>query len=267
MTHSISLIVFTLLGQCAAGMMILLCFRRESNTLLSWVAACILALAALASLGHLSAPLLSWRTLANVDSSWLSREILMCIIFGAGILAYAIFNWRWLCWLAAILGIVFVYVMSRVYTIPTEAAWNTPLTFWNFMAAGLLLGATVIVFTLELSRKTQDKQSVLLGGWAITLMCCMALSLLFIVFQMFGHANAATYSLLLCISGLVLGGGIGVLILGRYASRIAITGGSGTVARATSGLTACTALVFAILWGAEACGRYSFYQNYTWFGM
>lgn len=266
MSHSASLVIFTLLGQCAAGMVIFICFQKKDKILLSWVAALILALAALASLGHLSAPFSSWRTLANVGSSWLSREILCCILFGAAIVAHALFQRAWLCWLAAILGIIFVYVMSKVYIIPTEPAWDSSITFWYFLATSLLLGATIMLLALEIHNKTKDRGSALLGRWPLIIICAMAFSLVVAFMQISLTNKAASFGQIFSIACLVAGGGIGILALGRHASRLTISRGE-AIAQPTNSMIAWTCIVVAIIWCAEVCSRYGFYQSYTWFGM
>ena len=137
-----SLVIFTLLGQAAAGMLILSFFSRTADTsrAKAWVACILLGVGALASLEHLSDPTVSFYTITNVGTSWLSREILFVGLFGAGLLLWLITLNAWARRLAAILGLAFVYVMSRVYTIPTVPFWNSLFTYWLFLAASLLLG-------------------------------------------------------------------------------------------------------------------------------
>ena len=122
-----SLVIFTLLGQAAAGMLILSFFSRTADTsrAKAWAACILLGVGALASLEHLSDPTVSFYTITNVGTSWLSREILFVGLFGAGLLLWLITLNAWARRLAAILGLAFVYVMSRVYTIPTVPFWNS----------------------------------------------------------------------------------------------------------------------------------------------
>lgn len=82
-----SLVIFTLLGQAAAGMLILSFFSRTADTsrAKAWAACILLGVGALASLEHLSDPTVSFYTITNVETSWLSREILFVGLFGAGL--------------------------------------------------------------------------------------------------------------------------------------------------------------------------------------
>ena len=111
-----SLVIYTLLGQAAAGMLILSFFSRTADTsrAKAWAACILLGVGALASLEHLSDPTVSFYTITNVGTSWLSREILFVGLFGAGLLLWLITLNAWARRLAAILGLAFVYVMSRV---------------------------------------------------------------------------------------------------------------------------------------------------------
>ena len=138
-----SLVIFTILGQSAAGIMMLLALSRRatrSAVRRTWVAVIILIAAAVASLGHLADPTISYFAVTNVFSSWLSREILFAGLFGAAMLLWIIFRRCRLLRLAALVGLTFVYVMSRVYIIPTEPFWNSLLTFWSFLSTAFLLG-------------------------------------------------------------------------------------------------------------------------------
>ena len=66
-----SLVIFTLLGQAAAGMLILSFFSRTADTsrAKAWVACILLGVGALASLEHLSDPTVSFYTITNVGTS------------------------------------------------------------------------------------------------------------------------------------------------------------------------------------------------------
>lgn len=163
-----SLVIFTLLGQAAAGMLILSFFSRTADTsrAKAWAACILLGVGALASLEHLSDPTVSFYTITNVGTSWLSREILFVGLFGAGLLLWLITLNAWARRLAAILGLAFVYVMSRVYTIPTVPFWNSLFTYWLFLATSLLLGSSLLLFMDALAtRKDPEKKAALLLGW------------------------------------------------------------------------------------------------------
>lgn len=263
-----SLVVFTLLGQAAAGIMLLLAFRSGKGLRMTWLALCMLAVAAASSLGHLSRPWLSFYTISNMESSWLSREILGCLALGASMICYIIWQKRWLLWLSAIIGIIFVWAMSMVYTIPTEPAWDTPVTFWRFMASGILLASSLLLLMDEAGfSQTENPQSALMGYVPFVVISAMALCVIF-MFMQTGKAGV-TANQIVCLTFLTIGGGFGMLALMRLASRLPDPGqrlpGSATPVSAAmlAGIVVCVGLI----WLGEIFGRVSFYKSYVWFGM
>src|SRR5208282_3159384 len=99
------------------------------------------------SFAHLGTPMHSPFALFNLAHSWLSREILCTSIFLACLVALTVSRhvaafraFAGPVGVAAFLaGLVTVYVMSRVYTIVTVPAWNSPATLLDFVSAALLL--------------------------------------------------------------------------------------------------------------------------------
>ncbi len=108
-------------------------------------------LALLSSLLHLGTPRIAWRAVANLRTSWLSREDASCAVLFAGlacrfrggtdgsarggrpgrsIVAVS----------AGVSGVMLVYAMARVYRLRTVPGWNTPLTTVSFFATTLMLG-------------------------------------------------------------------------------------------------------------------------------
>jgi anaerobic dimethyl sulfoxide reductase subunit C (anchor subunit) len=64
-------------------------------------------------------------------------------------------------WLAALIGLVLVFSMSRVYMLPTEPAWNswtTPISFFatTFLLGALAMGAAFVANYAYLQRKQAD---------------------------------------------------------------------------------------------------------------
>jgi anaerobic dimethyl sulfoxide reductase subunit C (anchor subunit) len=98
---------------------------------------------------HLSRPLQSIYAILNLHSSWLSREILFNLLFflSTGLLLALQLTGKasWcqktaLGWLAIIMGSANVYCMAHIYLLPTQAAWNTPITLLSFFTTAFLLG-------------------------------------------------------------------------------------------------------------------------------
>ena len=176
-----ALILFTLLTQAAIGAFIIFYLIHP------WIAqiagkavthvmtrSFLLAIGALFGLGllvslfHLGTPLLAYRALANLRSSWLSREILFALIFACLWASVALLEWRQdgasfiqnlLTWLTAMSGLALIYCMSRVYMLRTLQTWNslsTPLSFYitSFISGAILVGG-VLYFNFQSSPRLQ----------------------------------------------------------------------------------------------------------------
>ena len=264
-----SLVIFTLLGQAAAGMLILSFFSRTADTsrAKAWVACILLGVGALASLEHLSDPTVSFYTITNVGTSWLSREILFVGLFGAGLLLWLITLNAWARRLAAILGLAFVYVMSRVYTIPTVPFWNSLFTYWLFLATSLLLGSSLLLFMDALAaRKDPEKKAALLLGWyPVFIVLAFILQMLVIPLQLLlAQSPFSTYLLAWHLTLLLFGAELGPLLLIR----------NGVKEMLPDACRACpcplwirAGIILLLIVAGEVCGRVLFYSGYTWFGM
>lgn len=165
-TRDWALVIFTIFAQMAVGSFIILgvvhffvarksgneeADRMSDRALLA--IGPVLVLGTLASFLHLGNPVNAWRAIGNIDSSWLSREILFNVLFiGAGAV-FALAQWRKLstatvrnaiAGAAALIGIALVYSMSNVYMIRTVPAWNTAATLLSFFTTTFLLGAMAV---------------------------------------------------------------------------------------------------------------------------
>lgn len=165
-TREWALILFTLLAQMSVGAFIGLgviyffvkrkageeqADRFSDRALLAiWP---VMGLGLLASLLHLGNPLNAYRAVTNLDTSWLSREVLFGLLFAALGFAFAILQWRKigspalrniLAVLAAIFGVLLVFSMAMVYMLPTMPSWNTVVTPLSFFTTTLMLGALAL---------------------------------------------------------------------------------------------------------------------------
>lgn len=163
-----ALVAFTLLMQASVGIVLVLTLLplvQPSQPAGSWpstgrlatplgvaVAAAVLAL--LASLLHLGQPVLAWLALANLRGSWLSREILLAIIFVAALAATALGDaggrggsplHQGARVVAVLAGLAVVFAMARLYMIAGQPVWNRLATPVTFFASTFLLGLAVIV--------------------------------------------------------------------------------------------------------------------------
>ena len=154
--REISLVAFTLLVQLAVGLFWAWLALNSAappaagSGVLLLAAGPLLLAGAASSLLHLGSPSQAWRALANLRTSWLSREILLIIAFGAGwTLVLALQRYgeglagarAALAAAVGLLGFALVYAMARVYRLRTVPPWNTVRTFHSFLLTAIILGA------------------------------------------------------------------------------------------------------------------------------
>jgi DMSO reductase anchor subunit len=156
------LVLFTLIGQAAAGLAFFLIlplyFFPALTSDRSWgglrlgaplIILALLGAAALLSLFHLGNPTRAVRALANTGASWLSKEILAEIIFMGATAGLAYLAWKapgspagtTLAVLVVAEAAAFVYSMGKIYTIPAVPEWNSAATRVSFFASALGLGS------------------------------------------------------------------------------------------------------------------------------
>lgn len=151
-----SLVLFTILGQTAVGLAVMAALRPQpaegeagGQPKLHWlVAGCFLLAGLIASFFHLGHPGGGVRTLAHLGTSWLSREILSFLVFGALVV---------LAWLttrkgggvsplgriAALVGIIAVLVSGMVYAPPSFPALNNIVPAVMFLLTAFIVGSAL----------------------------------------------------------------------------------------------------------------------------
>jgi len=167
----IPLVAFTLLTQMAVGAFWAAQWMTESIPLIPYliIGAC-LGLGVFFSFAHLGAKRNAWRAPFHLQKSWLSREILFFLLFGAGWLAG--FVMPEIKWVTSLIGVGLIYSMAMVYrlhAIPAWDTWRTPVAF--FLSAGALgslavgswsgsswmLGGTALALSVELAAAASVK--------------------------------------------------------------------------------------------------------------
>lgn len=164
------LILFTLFVQMSVGTFLFLgilhdvsfvkleerIFEMVSKSLLELISV-ILMLAVIASLFHLGSPQKAINALNNLESSYLSREILSLIIYilfgGVFLIIYIKYNTKiLLIFFLALITILFgfrtIYYMSSIYMLETVPVWNSLFTPLSFYLSVLLLGSSLIFYSL-----------------------------------------------------------------------------------------------------------------------
>ena len=158
-----SLVFFTTIAQWATGIMIAVLpfvFAKNSNgcTKLNrtalYFAAGLMVVALALSFLHLNNPLHSVYALSNLETSWLSREILFVSLFLFALVLVnfilyfkkpAVKYYRAFIPGTAIVGVIMVYTMSKLYMIPTVPPWNSPSTLVEFYSTALLIGSAFVL--------------------------------------------------------------------------------------------------------------------------
>ncbi|NIY46384.1 DmsC/YnfH family molybdoenzyme membrane anchor subunit [Cedecea colo] len=199
--HEWPLVLFTVLGQCVTGGVIVmgLAWLSASNNselqnkivramFFLWV---LMGVAFLASVMHLGSPLRAFNSLNRIGHSSLSNEI------ASGSLFFAVGGFWWLVaimkkmpatlgkiWLllTMALGLGFVLAMTRVYQIATVPTWYNGYTtlgfFLTVLLGGPLLGALLLrVASFPLNSAKLATLSVLALFAAISLAILQAFSL------------------------------------------------------------------------------------------
>jgi anaerobic dimethyl sulfoxide reductase subunit C (anchor subunit) len=157
------LVAFTILGQTAAGIGLLVLLPlalsngdlwnargRETVLMILAVVFGLLVLAALLSFFHLGHPFRARRVLANLRTSWLSREILFELAFLAFVaLAFVLVRtgntqglfFKTVLGGAALAGSLFLVSMGKLYMLESVPSWDFAYTGISFFLTALTLGA------------------------------------------------------------------------------------------------------------------------------
>lgn len=166
--HEWPLMLFTVLGQCVVGAIIVMGLtviggnlnEQQSRTVhrslfFLWL---LMGIAFAASTLHLGSPLRAFNALNRVGASALSNEI------AAGAVFFAVGGCYWLLailgkmppalgrlwlWATMALGVVFVYAMTKVYQIDTVPTWHNGYTTLNFFLTLLIGGPLLGVLLLR----------------------------------------------------------------------------------------------------------------------
>ena len=186
-TNEWALIIFTVVMQMAVGSFIILggvhffaARRNGSEEADKMSDRALLAIGPVVVFGllvtfvHLGNPGNAPRAIANIGSSWLSREILFSLLFCGGGAVFALLQWRKLstpqvrnalALIVAALGVFLILSMSMVYRLFSVPAWDTiatPATFFiaTFLLGSLAMGAAFVANFWYVRRKNMDPKNV-----------------------------------------------------------------------------------------------------------
>jgi anaerobic dimethyl sulfoxide reductase subunit C (anchor subunit) len=197
-----SLIAFTLLAQTSVGAVWTLITVRAAlvrqfgtpaaDAALSAptiVSVPIMLAALIASLFHLGTPRNAWRALANLRSSWLSREIACAVAFAASLALLAgLTVWglspmarEALIWLTGLVGLALVLSMANAYRLRTIPAWDTELTLASFAMTALTLGGLTVGVVLALDPHPAQVTRYAMGWVAVSTTIWLGIQLVTVV--------------------------------------------------------------------------------------
>jgi anaerobic dimethyl sulfoxide reductase subunit C (anchor subunit) len=158
-----SLVFFTTISQLAAGIMIavlpfVFAKNQKGYALLNhtalYFAAGLMLVALILSFFHLNNPVNAIYALKNLESSWLSREILFVSLFLFCLVLVILIRffknpeikyYRTFILVTTIMGIILIYTMARLYMIPTVPAWTSVSTMIAFYSTALLIGSAFML--------------------------------------------------------------------------------------------------------------------------
>ena len=303
-THDWALVIFTILAQMSVGSFVVLGIvhflvarkagseeadRMSDRALLA--IGPVLVLGLIASFFHLGNPLNAYNAIANVGTSWLSREIFSGVAFAVVGGAFAFMQWRkigsasqrnLLAVLAALIGLVLVFSMSNVYLLRTVPVWDsvlTPVSFFTttFLLGTLAMGAAFVANYAYVQRKNPgcaDAQCVLLRTTlsGIGISSIVLLGVEFVVLPLYlvymssaasgvptGDLMAGSYNTMMAVR-LVLAF-LGAGLFGAMVYRNAVSVGREKIA----GNWAYAA--FALVLVSEILGRFLFYATHVGFSL
>jgi anaerobic dimethyl sulfoxide reductase subunit C (anchor subunit) len=252
----------------------------------------VIGLAMLASLFHLGNPVNAPRAIANLGTSWLSREVLGTVVFAVLAVIFAVMQWRKIssfavrnviAWITAAVGVFLVYSMARVYMISAAPSWNnmaTPVLFYvtTLLLGALAMGAAFVANYAYIQRKSPgcaDDQCELMRGAlrGIAIASIVLLGVEFVVLPFYtalltvsGAAGLESAQLmagplsLTFILRLVLAF-IGAGIIGIFLYQNAASPGQEKV------LSLLAYSAFLLVLVAEVLGRYAFYAAHVRLGI
>lgn len=218
------LLTFTLLTQLAVGSYVFIVIIRSINKKLGnnlgihvtkrgiFLVGPVMFMALICSIFHLGTPLGATRSIMNLSSSWLSREILFS---GGFFVLWAVSYyldrkniWNQVVgWITSIVGIGAIFCMASIYANSIRPAWTDVNTYIAFYGTSIVFGAAASIGIILFSKEeiTKGLMSVIKG---IGLAGLVAIILQLIYMPIY-------------VAGLSNGGSVGVasagLLTGKYA--------------------------------------------------
>ncbi len=166
----VPLLIFTILGQLSVGVLLVLgainvigaaTWGTQRIGLIAdpalYAIGPTLVLGFAGSFLHLGNPFNAMNAMNHLSSSWMSREILVGVLFGAVGAVYAIAQLfhlfsqvvrQALAVITALIGVALIIVMAQLYQLPTVPVWNHWTTTAQFFGTTVLLGTMAVAVAL-----------------------------------------------------------------------------------------------------------------------
>lgn len=159
-----SLVFFTTLAQLSVGIILWFTFAgyfyNDMGLLIETglstrnpvlLALVFVGVATVVSFLHLGKPANAPNALNNLSGSWLSREILALGIYAVSLIIVLALGWntgnteklKYLLAPSSVLGLALLWMMIRIYVIPTIPAWHSWYTPLSFISTAICLGLLV----------------------------------------------------------------------------------------------------------------------------
>ncbi|MDR1184278.1 MAG: hypothetical protein LBK67_05730, partial [Coriobacteriales bacterium] len=113
-------------------------------------------------------------------TSGITQELIGIVIFAVVAVIYLVLARRgrvpsWAGWLALVISVALVIVMSLSYSMSARPVWDSPLLWLYYLASAILSGA-LVVSVLASVKKTEDTliPKIVLGASALTLVALIA---------------------------------------------------------------------------------------------
>jgi DMSO reductase anchor subunit len=276
------LMMFTLLSQLAIGMFIMLLLvhhflKTKIDSVASsqltqkgmfWVGP-IMALALVLSVFHLGDPLGAYRSVGNLATSWLSREILFSGLFF--VLWFVTYfsskknaGGQSLKWLTALVGLLAVVSMASIYASSIRPTWsnvNTYLSFFGTMVVFGCAGTAVTIFA-KLS-KHEDSVKIVTTLQKLVIISVVAVAIQLVYFPIFVSGLGTGGSAAQASEQIITGTYLFPLILRWIISLLGIFTMYSMVRKQLKVSTILPAnmvyLAFVLILFGEVIGRYLFY--------
>lgn len=253
--HELPLVFFTVFTQSAVGAFILLLIGgtleqvdRQRMAVGLFSAMCLFGVGVLLGIFHVGQPLRALNMLLRVGHSPMSNEIVLSAVFatlgGLGALGLLLNRGaaslcKGLVWLAAAVGVVFIFAIPQIYQLPTVVTWRTSYTTVMMVLTPMIGGGILAgLFGLRLG--------LLVSVLAILVSFCLRPGYILTLMDADGVLTAAQSSWFTAQVVLLAVGIVGVLAWVRLKTNVAVL--------------ATTSLVVI---AAELVGRIAFYNLWT----